>query len=83
MNLAFAATMIRPRYLLDSIVAQWVSVSTFSHSLDPKPKFALSMAAMDWAASSSTPMWRSRPVMAPVSPTGAPAARAPKIANVG
>ncbi len=30
--------MIRPRYFLDSIVAQWVSVSTFSHSLDPQRK---------------------------------------------
>ncbi len=36
MNLAFAATMIRPRYLPDSIVAQLVSVSAFLHSLDPK-----------------------------------------------
>ena len=33
MKLAFAATMIRPRYFLDLIVAQLVSVSAFSHSL--------------------------------------------------
>ncbi len=33
--------MIRPRYLLDSIVAQWVSVSAFLHSLDPKATFGL------------------------------------------
>ena len=33
MKLAFAATMIRPRYFPDSIVAQLVSVSAFSHSL--------------------------------------------------
>ena len=33
---AFAATMIRPRYLPDSIVAQLVSMSTFSHSLGQK-----------------------------------------------
>ncbi len=33
MKLAIAATMIRPRYFLDSIVAQLVSVSAFSHSL--------------------------------------------------
>ncbi len=31
----FAATMIRPRYLPDSIVAQLVSTSAFLHSLDP------------------------------------------------
>ena len=36
MNLAFAATMIRPRYLPDSIVAPKVSASAFLHSLDPK-----------------------------------------------
>ncbi len=33
--------MIRPHYLLDSIVAQWVSVSTFLHSLDPQETSAL------------------------------------------
>ncbi len=33
MKLAFAATMIRPRYFPDSIVAQLVSVSAFSHGL--------------------------------------------------
>ncbi len=33
MNLTSAATMIRPRYLADSIVAQLFSVSAFSHSL--------------------------------------------------
>jgi len=32
------ATMIRPRYFSDSIVAQLVSVSAFSRSLDPKRK---------------------------------------------
>ncbi len=36
MNLAFAATMIRPRYLRDSIVARKGSASAFLHSLDPK-----------------------------------------------
>ena len=40
MKLAFAATMIRPRYFPDSIVAQLVSVSAFSHSLDPKATLA-------------------------------------------
>ena len=35
-KLAFAATMIRPGYLPDSIVAQLASVSAFSHSLDPQ-----------------------------------------------
>ncbi len=34
-NLAFAATMIRPRYLPDSIIAQLDSASEFSHGLDP------------------------------------------------
>ncbi len=33
MNLAFAATMIRPRYLPDSIIAQKDSASAFLHSL--------------------------------------------------
>ncbi len=35
MKLAFATTMIRPRDLPDSIVAQLVPVSAFLHSLDP------------------------------------------------
>ncbi len=33
--------MIRPRYLPDLIVAQLVSVSAFSHGLDPKQPSAL------------------------------------------
>jgi hypothetical protein len=33
MKLAFAATMIRPRYFPDSIVVQLASVSAFLHSL--------------------------------------------------
>ena len=37
MKLAFAATMIRPRYFPNSIVAQLVSVSAFSHGLGPEP----------------------------------------------
>ncbi len=41
MNLAFAAQLNRPDYLPDSIVAQLVSVSAFSHSLDPKATWAL------------------------------------------
>ncbi len=36
MKLAFAATMIRPRYLPDSIIARKVSASAFLHSLDPE-----------------------------------------------
>jgi len=35
MKSALAATMIRPRYLPVSIVAQLVSSSAFLHSLDP------------------------------------------------
>ncbi len=35
-KLVVAATMIRPRYLPDSIIAQLVSVSAFSHSLGPE-----------------------------------------------
>ncbi len=35
MNLASAVIMIRPRYLIDSIIARKVSASEFSHSLDP------------------------------------------------
>ena len=41
MKLAFATAMIRPRYLPDSIVAQLVSVSAFSHSLDPLRKLMM------------------------------------------
>ncbi len=37
MKSAFAATMIRQRYFADSFVAQLVSVSAFSHGLDPEP----------------------------------------------
>jgi hypothetical protein len=37
--------MIRPRYLLDSIVAQWVPMSTFSHSLDPEATWGLPLEA--------------------------------------
>ena len=37
-KLAFAATMIRPRDLPDSIVAQLVSVSTFLHRLGQNRK---------------------------------------------
>ena len=36
MKLAFAATMIRPRYPPDSIIARKVSAPEFSHNLDPK-----------------------------------------------
>ncbi len=39
--MAFAATMIRPGYLLDSMIARKVSAPEFSHSLDPKEKFAV------------------------------------------
>ena len=39
MKLAYAATMIRPRFLTNSIVAQVVSVPTFLHSLDQKQPF--------------------------------------------
>jgi hypothetical protein len=35
--LAYVATMIRPRFPTNSIVAQVVSVPTILHSLDPKP----------------------------------------------
>ena len=38
-KLAFAATMIRRRYLPGSIVAQLVSVSAFLHRLDPLQRF--------------------------------------------
>ncbi len=38
MKLAYAATMIRPCFPRNSIVAQVVSVPTFLHSLDPKQK---------------------------------------------
>ncbi len=38
MKLAFAATMNRPRYLLDSIIAQKDTASAFSHSLGQKRK---------------------------------------------
>ncbi len=41
MNLAFAAIMNRPRYLLDSIIARKVSASAFLHSLDPEHTFGL------------------------------------------
>ena len=34
------ATLIRPRYLPDSIVAQLVSVAAFLHSLDPFRKWS-------------------------------------------
>jgi hypothetical protein len=39
MNLAFAAIMNRPGYLLDSIIARKVSAPEFLHSLDPKLKW--------------------------------------------
>ncbi len=39
MNLAFATTMIRPRYLPDSIVAQKVSAPEFLHSLSQERTF--------------------------------------------
>ncbi len=41
MKLASAAIMIRPRYLPDSIIAQLVSVSAFSHSLDSNRKLLM------------------------------------------
>ncbi len=44
MKLAFATTMIRPRYLSDSIVAQLVSVAAFLHSLDPSRTFRVQLA---------------------------------------
>ena len=44
MKLAFAATMIRPRYVPDSIVAQLVSMSTFSHTLGQQR----TLAALDF-----------------------------------
>ena len=43
MKLAFATTMIRPRDLPDSIVAQLVSVSAFSHSLGQQRKSSLAL----------------------------------------
>jgi len=42
-KLAFAATMIRPRDLPDSIVAQLVSVSTFLHRLGQKRKSSVGL----------------------------------------
>ena len=45
--------MIRPRYLPDSIVAQLVSVSAFSHSLDPERTFighASAVLVIKWTA---------------------------------
>jgi hypothetical protein len=41
MTLAYVATMIRPRFPTNSIVAQVVSVPTYLHSLDPNRKFSL------------------------------------------
>jgi len=43
MNLAFAATMIRPRYLPDSIVAQKVSAPEFLQSLGQKRKSSVGL----------------------------------------
>ena len=46
--------MIRPRYLPDSIVVQLVSVSAFSHSLDPFLTFLATEAHLnDWGQDSS------------------------------
>ncbi len=43
MKLAFAATMNRPRYLLDSIIAQKDTASAFSHSLGQKRKSSVDL----------------------------------------
>ena len=46
--------MIRPRYLPDSIVVQLVSVSAFSHSLDPFLTFLETETHLnDWGQDSS------------------------------
>ncbi len=47
MNLAFAATMIRSRYLPDSIVARKISAPKFSHSLDPYATYTDSLFRLD------------------------------------
>ncbi len=58
MKLAFAAIMIRPRYLPDSIIAQEDSASAFLHSLDPKRKSNPTAASYRFSA---TTVIRSRP----------------------
>ncbi len=52
-KLASAATMIRPRYLPDSIVARKVSASAFLHSLGQKRKSSVDhgMSALGGVAS--------------------------------
>ena len=57
MKLAYAATMIRPRLLTNSIVAQVVSMPTFLHSLDPKQNCAL----LHKNGSAPSKRWRGRP----------------------
>ncbi len=45
----FSCPMNRPRYLLDSIIAQKDSASEFSHSLDPKATLALPQKVEHWS----------------------------------
>ncbi len=49
MKLASAAMMIRPRCLPDSIIARKVSISEFSHSLDPERSFILPEKLKHWS----------------------------------
>ncbi len=49
MNLAFAATMNGPRYLLNSNIARKDSASAFSHRLDPKEKSAIPEEPEHWS----------------------------------